>query len=123
MQTSTRREFAGGGEQHSSGLVVAVLGDVNPTDIAALSRLRAGSTRSLCILLDVASWARADNVGAGDLASVQSRAHTLQRQGWTVRIANPSDRLPSLWGDFGNPATAALSYVPDAGVTEGSPAA
>ena len=123
MQTSTRREFAGGGEQHSSGLVVAVLGDVNPTDIAALSRLRAGSTRSLCILLDVAAWARADNVGAGDLASVQSRAETLQRQGWTVRIANPSDRLPSLWGDFGNPATAARSYVPGAGVTEGSPAA
>lgn len=123
LQTSTRREFAGAAEQHSSGLVVAVLGDVGPTDLAALSRLRAGATRSLCILLDVAAWARADNVGSGDLASVASRAASLRRQGWSVTTASPTDRLPSLWSQFGNPTTAARGYVPAQGAHEGSPAA
>ncbi|MBA2444887.1 MAG: DUF58 domain-containing protein [Nocardioidaceae bacterium] len=118
MQTSARQEFAGGGEQHSSGLVIAVLGAVSPTDLAALSRMRAGSTRCLCILLDVAAWARADKVGAGDLATVRNRAVTLQRQGWSVTIAGPSDRLPALWGDFATAAPAARGDLIDAGVTE-----
>ena len=123
IQTSSQQELASGGEQHSSGLVVAVLGDLSPTDLAALSRLRAGSTRSLVVLLDVAAWARADNARRGSLAAVENRAASLQRQGWAVTIARPSVRLASLWSEFGQPVTAARSYVPHDSVAEGFPAA
>ncbi|MEJ7707969.1 MAG: DUF58 domain-containing protein [Nocardioidaceae bacterium] len=120
ISTSSRHELVSGGEEHSSGLVVAVLGAITLTDLAALSRLRAGATRSLCILLDVAAWST--ETKHDDNLSVQSRATSLRRQGWSVAVAGPGDKLPSLWSGFGDATTAAPSYGGDSDMT-GVPAA
>lgn len=99
IQTRPYRDLAGGSEQHSSGLVVAVLGDLAPTDIAALSRLRAGSSRALAVLVDVAAWTRADNRDSGH-SDAEEQAAALRRQGWSVVVAGPTDRLPALWSQL-----------------------
>jgi uncharacterized protein (DUF58 family) len=101
VQTSPNVEFAGGAEYHSSGLVVAVLGAVNSTDLAGLSRLRAGSTRALAILIDVAAWSRTDQRTDGNSAAAEDQADALRRQGWSVVVAGPNDRLGTLWNDLG----------------------
>jgi uncharacterized protein (DUF58 family) len=101
VQTSPHTEFAGGAEYHSSGLVIAVLGAVSSTDLAGLSRLRAGSTRALAILIDVAAWSRTDGRSTQVTAAADEQAAALRRQGWTVVVAGPGDRLATLWGDLG----------------------
>jgi uncharacterized protein (DUF58 family) len=100
VQTSPQTELSAGNESHSSGLVVAILGSVSPTDLAALSRLRAGSTRALAVVVDVAAWARGDQPGATSV-SAKEQADSLRRQGWSVVVAGPADRLGSLWHDLG----------------------
>lgn len=105
VQTSPHTEFAGGAEYHSSGLVIAVLGAVNSTDLAGLSRLRAGSTRALAILIDVAAWSRTDGRSTQVTAAADEQAAALRRQGWSVVVAGPGDRLSSLWSDLGRIGT------------------
>jgi hypothetical protein len=78
-------------------LVVAVLGAVTPTDIAGLSRIRAGSTRALAILLDVAAWSRGAQPAGAPEAHVQEQARALAGQGWSVAVAQPTDRLSAVW--------------------------
>ncbi len=101
VQTRQASEFAGRNEQHSSGLVVAVLGAVSPTDVAALSRLRAGATRALAILVDVGAWARPEAASQPHTPAVDDQADVLRRQGWAVVVAQPGDRLPMLWHELG----------------------
>jgi hypothetical protein len=97
IQTRPYGDLVGGGEHHTSGLVVAVLGAVTPTDIAGLSRLRAGSTRALAILLDVSSWARGGQAGDAPEGQVHDHARLLAAQGWSVTVAQPTDRLGTVW--------------------------
>ena len=85
-------------EHNAAGLVVAVLGAVTPTDVTALSSLRAVSSRSLALLLDVSAWTAAH----GSVAlSVEEQMMLLERSGWTVVVARPGDRLPALWKHLG----------------------
>jgi hypothetical protein len=97
IQTRPYGDLVGGGEHHTSGLVVAVLGAVTPTDIAGLSRLRAGSTRALAILLDVAAWSRGAQSTDATETHVRDQARALASQGWSVAIAQPTDRLSAVW--------------------------
>jgi len=104
IQTKPHREFAGGAEHHSTGLVVAVLGAVSPTDVAALSRLRAGATRAMAVLLDVSAWSLHEGPQLGDVdaSSVDQRAAALRHQGWSVVVARPGDRLADVWNKLGS---------------------
>jgi uncharacterized protein (DUF58 family) len=110
ITTKPHQEFAGGSEHHSSGLVVAVLGAVTATDIAALSRLRAGSTRALAILLDVAAWTRT-YVTTNMTTAAEEQAAALRQQGWSVVVAGPADRLPNVWHELGNAGPPRRDYV------------
>jgi uncharacterized protein (DUF58 family) len=124
VQTRPATEFAGRNEQHSSGLVVAVLGAVTPTDVVALSRLRAGATRALAVLLDVAAWSSPDAAARrkGDSA-VEDQADVLRREGWAVVVAGPGDRLPALWHALGTSATGSRRHDSDGVLTSDGPAA
>jgi uncharacterized protein (DUF58 family) len=123
VQTRQAKEFAGRNEQHSSGLVVAVLGAVTPTDVAALSRLRAGATRAMAILVDVAAWSRADSSPQPHTTAVDDQADVLRREGWAVVVAQPSDRLPVLWHQLGKSLASTRRHDSDGVLAAEGPAA
>ncbi len=96
--TSSRTDFTtGSADRNSAGLLIAILGDCSDADIASVSGLRVGASRSLAILLDTAAWAR-DKAPTGRDAAEQ--AQSLRARGWTVVVAGPSDRLPDIWQDL-----------------------
>lgn len=101
VQTHPSTEFAGRNSDHSSGLVIAVLGAVSPADVVALSRLRAGATRALAILIDVSAWSRHDPQPRSS-NTVEAQATILRREGWSVVVAAPGDRLTRLWQELGS---------------------
>lgn len=104
VQTRSITEFAGQNQQHSSGLVIAVLGGVSRTDVAALARLRAGATRALAILLDTAAWSVPHPSGQTTGSGVDDQADVLRHSGWSVVVARPGDALPPLWQRLGGAA-------------------
>ncbi len=122
VQTRPVTEFAGRHQQHSSGLVVALLGAVNATDVAALSRLRAGATRALAILLDVDAWSGADPTRRHGSA-VEEQAAVLVQHGWSVAVAGPGDRLPMVWHRLGSSPSAGHHHNADGLLTLDGPAA
>jgi uncharacterized protein (DUF58 family) len=117
VQTRSVTEFAGQNQQHSSGLVIAVLGGVSRSDVAALARLRAGATRALAILLDTAAWSLPHPSGHATGSGVDEQADVLRHSGWSVVVARPGDPLPPLWQGLGGPAAGSLrdsaQLVPD----------
>jgi len=82
---------SGGGE----GLVVAVLGELDPVEAELLAGLRNRGTTCIAVLLDTAGWARAEP-GPPDQRFRRS-ASTLVQGGWRVLEAGPDARLDTLW--------------------------
>lgn len=115
IRTSARSEFANASpETASTGLVVAVLGAVSTTDVAALSELRRGATRAMAIVIDVAGWARGGTGEAAPTLPAEAQATLLARNGWSVVVAKPGDRLPSVWKDLtGSSATVKRDFIAD----------
>ncbi|MGI8433420.1 MAG: DUF58 domain-containing protein [Nocardioidaceae bacterium] len=110
VDTGPHQELAAGLEEHPGGLVIAVLGSISPTDAAALSRLRATGARAMAILLDVAAWSRTGSETTAR-SSVDDQSALLQGHGWSVVVARPHDRLPSLWQEFAS-GSARHSFAP-----------
>jgi len=84
----------GGGD----GLLVAVLGAVDPQQTSELARLRHGSTSGLAVLVDTMSWTTL--TGRGRTAAHQAydgSATLLEGSGWRVLRAHSADSLPLLW--------------------------
>jgi len=84
----------GGGD----GLLVAVLGAVDPQQTSELARLRRGSTSGLAVLVDTMSWTTL--TGRGRAAAQQAydgSATLLEGSGWRVLRAHSEDSLPLLW--------------------------
>jgi uncharacterized protein (DUF58 family) len=86
--------------------VVAVLGQLDPESLLALSRLRAGGSRSgaFAILLDTPTW---QHDGQTD-PELPAAASTLRAGGWVVVQATAADTIRGAWsallGDtLGNP--------------------
>jgi uncharacterized protein (DUF58 family) len=123
VQTRPASEFAGRNAQHSSGLVIAVLGAVSATDVAALSRLRAGATRAMAILVDVAAWSRSEPNAQRHTALVDEQADVLRREGWAVVVAEPGDPLPVLWHELGTSLASSRRHDSDGVLTSEGPAA
>lgn len=101
-------------DRNSAGMLVAILGDCSDADIAAVSGLRAGATRSLAILLDTTAWSR-DKAVTGS-RPVAGQAAALRARAWSVVVADPSQPLPAVWRDLS--ASAGVAPVHAASVVE-----
>jgi uncharacterized protein (DUF58 family) len=101
------------------GLLVAVCGNLDDDDVAALARAR-GSGPGVALLLDVASWSdRRAGAGADreTARQVVRAAELLRIAGWRVAIAARGARLDELWRSLARPTPATtdeLSAAPAA---------
>jgi uncharacterized protein (DUF58 family) len=75
------------------GLVVAVLGSLEPGEVDSLTRLRHGSAASVAVLLDPSSWLP----GSAPDPSYDANVALLQQAGWRVLPARQRTRLDALW--------------------------
>lgn len=84
----------GGGE----GLLVAVLGSLDASEVTALARLRHGTSTAIGILLDTRAWAtRTSDRSSGGRVDFDNSALLLRRSGWRILAAGPDDSLARLW--------------------------
>nr|WP_202388183.1 DUF58 domain-containing protein [Nocardioides flavescens] len=88
------------GENGADGLLVAVLGHLEPRDLPVVRRMQARSGSSVAIALDVDAWVGPDT---GERAAAQ----LLGRQGWRAAGLGPSDRLDNVWAELGRGRTQA----------------
>jgi len=108
---SARGSFDFSSTDHTAaGLVVAILGETTPSDVASLAGLKTGATRALAILLDVSAWSRSGSGGARLPASAEDQARLMRRQGWTVMVARPADRMATLWKDLARSRTSGYQH-------------
>ena len=82
----------GGGD----GLLIAVLGTIDPDQAGVLARLRHGTTAALALVLRTPTWGPARGAGAG---AVDGSVALLRAAGWRVVEVSAGDSLPDLWGD------------------------
>jgi len=82
----------GGGD----GLLVAVLGSVDPEESRLLARLRQGSTAAIAVVLDTPTW-NATGGRAGSRAGFDGSVSLLRASGWRVVQARAGDALPDIW--------------------------
>ncbi len=100
-------------EQPAGGLVIAVLGRVDPTDLPLLRQIRHHTASTLAVALDVSSWdttatprraERRASSSSGHLPSgyspVGSAAPLLISQGWRAVALRQRDRLDAVWQDL-----------------------
>jgi uncharacterized protein (DUF58 family) len=80
-------------EPTHGGLVVAVLGGVETTDLPVLRRMRHHAGSSLALALDVDAW-------VGGAAGTSATA-MLAAQGWRAATLAPRDRLDAVWQELG----------------------
>jgi hypothetical protein len=86
----------GGGD----GLVVAVLGSLDPEETRLLGRLRHGTTAAVAVVLDTATWASpAARRRAAAGADVGGPVRLLRASGWRVLPVRAGDALPDIWPD------------------------
>jgi uncharacterized protein (DUF58 family) len=84
----------GGGD----GLLVAVLGTVDPEETRQLARLRHGSSAAVAVLLDSTSWtAMPESARAKAAANHEGAARLLRVSGWRVVEASAGNSLANLW--------------------------
>ncbi|GAA1012652.1 membrane protein [Acrocarpospora pleiomorpha] len=81
----------GGGD----GLIVAVLGAIDPEEAQALARLRHGHMTGVAVMLDVASW---EQSRASDERFEQAQA-VLTGTGWRVLRLPAGTSLAAVWPD------------------------
>ncbi len=86
------------GEQSHGGLVVAVLGSIEPTDVPVLRRMQHQASSALAVALDVAAWASPTTATGG-------APPVLTQQGWRSAALGPRDRLDAVWQDLGRSTT------------------
>ncbi len=89
-----------------SGLLVAVLGDLDQRDSPALIRMQHHAASALAVVLDVPAWARGSSPGA-----LPTARHTawLGAHGWRAVAAAPRDPLSATWEELGSVARTATS--------------
>ncbi|KAA9379900.1 DUF58 domain-containing protein [Microbispora cellulosiformans] len=87
----------GGGE----GLIIAVLGAVDPEEALALARLRHPGVTAVAVLLDLAGW---DGSGA---EHAQASRSVLTGAGWRVLDLPVGASLATVWPEAGNSRSAA----------------
>jgi uncharacterized protein (DUF58 family) len=89
-----------------SGLLVAVLGDVEERDTASLTRMRHSAAGAMAVVLDVPAGARGGTAdtgttGQGTAEGTRRTTAWLAANGWRAVAARPQDPLPGLWQELG----------------------
>ena len=79
----------------TGGVLVAVLGTVDPEETRLLARLRHGSTAAVAIALDTATWTGAR--ASADRTAFDGSVALLEASGWRVVTVRAGDALPDLW--------------------------
>jgi uncharacterized protein (DUF58 family) len=80
------------------GLVVAVLGETDESDVAALARLGQQGVRGIAILLRTTDWGHLSEERAEEIDEQRATvARTLVESGWAVAQAGPEDSVPQVW--------------------------
>jgi hypothetical protein len=85
-------------EAGHSGLLIAVLGDLEDHDRPSLTRMRHSASGAMAVVLDVPAWAQSAAPGA--LATAQHTAW-LGAHGWRAVAAGPQDPLAAVWQELG----------------------
>ena len=85
-------------EAGHSGLLIAVLGDLEDHDRPSLIRMRHSASGAMAVVLDVPAWAQSAAPGA--LATAQHTAW-LGAHGWRAVAAGPQDPLAAVWQELG----------------------
>jgi len=79
----------------SGGVLVAVLGSVDPEEARLLARLRHGTTTAVAVALDAATWTGGRTRLDG--AAFDGSVALLEASGWRVVTVRAGDSLPDLW--------------------------
>jgi uncharacterized protein (DUF58 family) len=117
-----------------SGLLVAVLGDIDEKDSSALVRMRHSASGAMAVVLDVPAWGRASSRRA-DQPTAPARDQTgdrtadrttawLAAHGWRTVEAGPEDAVASVWralGASGRSQSAGQSASQSTGQTSAQP--
>lgn len=82
----------------SPGLLVAVLGALDPNEAALVARLRPGASIAIGIVLDVSTWGHAS---ADAAARHQASVAALRNAGWRIVSAARGDDIAALWQQLG----------------------
>jgi uncharacterized protein (DUF58 family) len=85
-------------EAGHSGLLVAVLGDLDDRDTAALVRMRHSAAGAMAVVLDVPAWGRGP---AEEVGSTARHTRWLAAHGWRSVQVGPDDALPAVWQELG----------------------
>jgi uncharacterized protein (DUF58 family) len=93
ITTTTTTDFNRSIDHTPAGLVIAVIGDAEAADIAAINGHRIGAARSLAIVMGV------DDMPA-ETARLNESVDLLRTHGWMVVVARPGDRIPDVWNQL-----------------------
>lgn len=85
-------------EAGHSGLLVAVLGDIEDTDTPALIRMRHSAAGAMAVVLDVPAWGRAP---APQASSTERHSAWLAAHGWRAVVAAADDPVTTVWQELG----------------------
>lgn len=94
-------------EQSHPGVLVAVLGALDPGDQSVLRRMQHHAGTSLAVALDIGSWGRRT-----DPESAGRTAATLSGMGWRSVTLRSQDSLVAAWQRLGHRASASATVGP-----------
>ncbi|HEX6936018.1 MAG TPA: DUF58 domain-containing protein [Actinomycetes bacterium] len=84
----------GGGD----GLLVAILGSLDPEEARLLARLRHGATAAIAVVLESSTWSSLSQRGRADArATFDGSVALLRASGWRTITVRAGDSLPDLW--------------------------
>ncbi|MEO3871593.1 DUF58 domain-containing protein [Nonomuraea sp. B12E4] len=92
----------GGGD----GLIVAVLGSLDPEEARELARIRHSGITGVAVLLDVSTWEGGERQAADDHQAVQT---VLAGYGWRIVRLPAGTSIASVWQDAANRGRYALN--------------
>ncbi|MFF4614559.1 DUF58 domain-containing protein [Nonomuraea jabiensis] len=92
----------GGGD----GLIVAVLGDLDPEEARELARLRHSGITAVAVMLDVSTWDGGDRAAAENHQAVQT---VLAGYGWRIVRLPAGTSIASVWQNAANRGRYALN--------------
>ena len=83
----------GGGD----GLLVVVLGSIDPEEVRLFTRLRHGSTVAVAVLLDTATWSSGRRIGY----DYDGATALLRASGWRVVRGHAGETIADVWPEAG----------------------